>query len=1220
MVYKNDVHDGYIIEKIWLKELAMPTIAISNIAYTPNVALAAGTPTGDPSKIRAILGMEKKRPFVIVRIPAFAPGSSAGLGNAVTSFKLDVTEQPVPAARAAAKVTDVSASVLSSGTWFKIGVTQTGFYKLDVNFINSLGVSASTIDPANIRIFGNGAHMLAEANSVARPSDLQENALLVNDGGDHSFNGSDNVIFYAQGPMAWDKDSADQRFVHLKNLYTDTAYYFITFDHGAGARIAQLPAVGGANTTVTDYNYYDVHDSDAINPPNLGKIWYGETFSPLLSNTTQTFSFNFGTTVSNVYTTVQMGSTSATGGSQMLAYMNGQQLGSSVAYSATGVDDVMSLGATSGTVAGSGSTGTVTVQFVASGSTSLGYLDYIEINARRPLAMMGDQMCFRDWQSVGSGNVANYNLQGAGASTQVWDVTDPRNPVVMSGTLSGSTYSFAQDAGMLHEFAVMNGGSFFAPKFIGQVTNQNLHGLAQNDCIIITPKEFLDQATQLAGYHTSHDNMRVVVATTEQIYNEFSSGGQDVSAIRDFVRMFYKRAGTDTTQMPRYLILFGSASYDYKNRVANNCNKVPVFESANSVSDITGFSSDDFFGFLDDNENIEDPTQLNVLDIGIGRLPARKSADAQVLVNKILSYKQSATLGSWRLNGMFVADNADGAGNHLADAEDMAATVTGCSDNLYNERKVYLDAIPFVNTPAGDRCPNANAAIDDQIFKGTFLVNYNGHGNTQVWADERILTQDDFNTWNNANMLPFMVTATCDFGQFDHPQYVSAAEQLALRNGGGVITVLTTTAPVYASYNHELNVNYLTVQFLRNADYSWNSFGDAVRMGKNVTYSTTVFSDKLGNFRKFALLGDPALVPNFPEYEVKLDSVTDDAVHGLADTLKALGAYTLHGSVRDHNGNLLGSFNGDASVAFYDKARTISTITTPTQKFQLQDNLVYRGKATVTNGTFSMSFITPKDITYYMGAGKMSAYAQNGITDAAGMDTTITVGGFSDHPVVSTTPPVVRPFINDSLFLNGGITGNNTSLFAILTSETGINVAGSYLGHDLVGILDGDVETPYVLNDYYETEANTYKRGYVSYLLSGLADGKHTMKVRAWDVNDNVGEGSVDFYVVDGKVVDIQNLGNYPNPFNGTTHFVFEHNHPNEPLSVDIHIYNMAGQLARKISASFTPEGSRTDDIEWDGTDNNGVKLPSGVYVYRLTIATEKGYHSSAYQKLVIVR
>ncbi len=1225
-VKQQDIYRGYISEKIWLDNYAVPQVAISGIGYEPAV-LPAKAQVGDPSKPVVTLGMERKKPFAIISIPAYAAGTEPGKVNQVNSFTLSITEQArmkTPEG-AAAKTTDVTTSVLSTGAWYKIGVTKTGLYKIDNNFINTLSPKPANASVANMRVYGNGGGMLAERNAVPRPSDLLENALFMADNGA-------SAVFYAEGPTQWTADMLSQMFTHTKNIYTDTAYYFITFDRGPGLRVTDQAGVGAATTTVTSFNYYAVHDSDGMNPAQLGKIWYGEGFYPQASNTSQTFTFDLGTPIDYVWTTVSFGHTAPSAGSMLGVSVNGVQVGKDTYLTSTfpGSDNVMVQMTRTAKGACNSQIATVGVEFTPVNAAAIGYLDYIEINARRNLLLTGDQMNFRDIQSVATGAIASYQVQGANGNTKVWDVTDPHNPVIMNGSLSGSTYSFTQDAQTLHEFVVMNsGGTMFTPKFHSFVPNQNLHAPGQVDCIIVTYPDFLGPANTLADYHRKHDNMRVAVATTQQIYNEFSSGAQDLSAIRDYARMFYKRAGTDVTQMPKYMTLFGGASYDYKNRIPNNSNFVPVYESSllsssGVINALENYCSDDFYGFLDDSEDIGTEKVINALDLGVGRLPARNIADAQIAVDKIISYRQPATLGPWRIGFTNVADDSDGAGDHGAVAEHMTKVISDTADNLYNINKVYISAIPKTSTPAGERCPNANAAINNDVFKGVFAINYNGHGNTQVWADERILTQDDFNRWSNKNMLPFMVTATCDFGQFDHPQYVSAAEQLVLRNGGGVIAILTTTQAVYSNYNETLNVQYLTSQFARNGDGSWNTFGEASRRGKNVTYGRPLPHDgnETANYRKFGLLGDPALTPDFPEHHIVIDDVVDAFTAEHADTIKALVGYEISGSIHDLSGALISSFNGPVWISFYDKPRTVKWITPANSKrtFPLQDNIIYKGKGTVVNGVFKVTFIAPKDINYYYGAGKISAYAHNGTTDAAGADSSMKVGGYSDNPQVSSTPPVVMPYINDSLFKNGGITGTNTSLFVALHDSTGINVSGNNVGHDLLAILDDNMETPYILNDYYETAPNTYKHGFVTYPLNGLANGKHRITVRAWDVNNNEGEGTVDFIVIDGKIMDIQNLMTYPNPFSNVTHFVFEHNHPEENLDVEIHIYNTAGALAREIKQSFTPGGSRSNEITWDGSDNNGQLLPAGVYIYRLNISTDKGFKSAAYQKLVIVR
>jgi hypothetical protein len=1220
-----DILNGYVIERIWLQQYALPEIKLSNIQYTEGVELPPDALPSNPYKFDVILGIDRKRPFASVRIPAFADNGNHKVKQ-ISSVTITLNEkQPVRHTALAAKTT-ASGSVLASGSWYKVAVSNTGLYKIDYDFIKSkLGVDPSSINSANIRVYGNGGNMLSESNAVSRQEDLTENAIWVNDGGDGHFDQGDYLIFYAVGPTGWLPNNSNNNFSHIKNIYDDKAYYFLNFDKGEGKRIQDLGSIGSANVTVTKYNDHIVQDNDLVSPSTFGKLWWGEDMgtSPGKQDT-RSFDFNLGNTDSADFR-IHLGSVSDALTNTFTVSLNGQVMNTlTLDASARNSDDNPIIGGTVQFKVPFSSTATIKLTYQpgsgsTNGLTQLGYLDFIEINTRRALAFSEASILFRDRNSTGIGNIASYEIGNANSYTQIWDVTDPLNPVRMNGSLNGSTYIFRQDASTLHEFAGLNSNQVALPEYIGTVPNQNLHGSNQVDFIIVTPPVFLSEANKLANFHRQLNNLRVIVATTPEIYNEFSSGSQDISAIRDFAKMFYNRAGLDTSEMPKNMLLFGDASYDYKDRIANNTNFVPTFESAESYGQLSSFCNDDFFGFLDDSENIENLNIANTLDLGVGRLPVKTVEEASAVVNKIVQYKSPASLGPWRLSTTVVADNEDEAGPHMEDAEIMDSVVTNNS-NIYNGSKIYLDAINMVSTPGGLRAPDANKMINDQIFKGTFLLNYNGHGNTDVLAHERIVTQDDYTKWKNINKLPVMVTATCDFGRFDHPEYVSAGERIILKDDGGAIASLTTTQLVFQYANRVINRKFLDAQF-KHANGGWNTFGEAFRLSKNETYAVANTDPTvLVNFRKFALLGDPALEPDFPQYFIYTDSVIDGATLKPTDTISALGAFNIKGSVRDVNANVLSEFNGRLSVTIFDKPHLVNTITPINKQFKVRNNIIYRGKATVTNGHFSFSFIAPKDINYDYGKGKNSYYAENGVTDAAGADTAYTIGGYSDNPVIENDAPIVRPYIGDSLFINGGLTGSNTLLYVILQDETGINVSGNSVGHDLIAVLDGDIKNPYIMNDYYETEANTYKRGYVSFPLYNLAEGTHRMTVKAWDVNNNSGEGYVDFEVVNGNIIKVRNLMNYPNPFRDVTHFVFEHNHPDENLNVEINVYSTDGVWVRNLKQSFLATGSRSNEIVWDGTGNGGEKLPAGVYIYRVKISTDKGIETLAYQKLVLLR
>lgn len=1214
------VYNGLAMQKVWLSAAQAPIIKISATQYQPAPGFQpdSSIKTGNAATDFTVLqGMEKKKPFAFVGMPVYRQTETGW--EQLISCTIEVYESPA-AAQPHLKPAAATATVLSAGAWHKIAVAARGVYKVDYNFVVSKTGHSGAINSNSIRLFGNGGVMLSENTSAPRPDDLVENPIEMHDGGDGIFGEGDYFIFYAPGPTGWDKDSANQQFKSRKHLYEDKSYYFLNVDGSNGLRVPMQAAVPAANVTVTDFDAYAVHELDEENPGAFGKIWWGDAMGsgPGLSNN-KSISFTFPPITGPVRATAHLGVRSPVSSNTLSLTCNGAAWGN-FNFGAVPMSDgtnPLTDQTVSGTFPGGGNTVKVDIAFSSSSPEAKAYIDYLLINARSQLRFQDGFLDFRDWQSVGAGNTAAFQLQNANGNVRIWDVTNPLQPVRMNGTLSGSTYSFSNEAESLHEYIAFDGSATPQPEYIGPVANQNLHGHEQVDLIIVTAPGFLEAAEDLATFHRNYDGSRVICATTEQIYNEFSSGSQDISAIRDFIRMFYKRAGSDTTQMPKNVLLFGDASYDYKDRLPANTNYVPTFESRQSVVFGASYTTDDFFGLLDDNEDIEATSSASALDIGIGRLPVKSSEEAWAVVNKIKVYASPASLGPWRIMNTYVADNEDGAGAHLSDAETMASAVNN-ETPIFNGYKVYLDAMNFISTPGGARCPDANKAINDRIAKGTFLLNFSGHGNPEVLAHERIVTANDYNNWENLTRLPFMVTATCDFSRFNQPSYVSAGEAIINKANGGAIAMLTTTHEVYASGNTPLNKRFLEDFFHQRPDGRWNTFGEAYRTSKNLLFPASAL-----NTKRFTLLGDPALQPAFPKYFVQTDSLHSLYTTATEDTLRALGGYRLTGSVRDAAGNLLPDFNGRVTVTIYDKPRNMSLVTKVTgvlRNYQVVDNVVYKGTATVSNGEFAVSFIAPKDINYDFGKARISYYAENGITDAAGVDTALVIGGFSDEAAEDNEPPIVRPFIGDTTFRDGGITGANTVLFVKLFDESGINVTGNSVGHDLTAVLDGDVANPYILNDYYETLPNSYQEGVVLFPINNLPDGKHTLTVKAWDVYNNSGEGSINFEVVNGSVVAIQEMSAYPNPFRDQTRFVFRHNHPNEKVKAEIYIYATDGRLVRQLSAAPKLDVAQSHELTWDGAGSHGEKLPPGVYLCRLVITTAKGIKGSTYQKVVLLR
>ena len=1214
---------GYYVEKIAINNSNLPQIKIDTQEFVSTQQKVSDSLLQSAQSLNITIGIERKQNYAMLRIPAFRKNAHGDVAQ-LKHFVISLTEKPQSNKQALSNMRITkTASALANGSWQKLALKTKGVYIIDYNFVRNTLKQTGTINSANIRLLGNGGKMIDEANYNPAPDDLLENAIDMHDGGDGIFGDGDYFLFYATGTLDWVKDSINKQFAHRTNLYADSSYYFISFDNGVGLRMSNAPTAGIPNTFVTSYNEYALHEKDLVNLGMFGKTWWGESFGTAGGfGNNQSFDFPLNNLNDTIYFKYKLGNASIAATGKFTVALNGTMIGNHdniAGISGQDGDNPVVDVNNSGMLVQTNSAGlNFDISYTNYGINGKGYLDFIEINARRLLSInAGTQLSFRDWNSVQAAAVAQFTITNANNNSKVWDVSNPTQPLYINGAISGSDYRFVQDASSLHEYICID-NVFLSPNYVGIVPNQNLHGADQVDYIIVAHPDMMEAANKLADFHRTYSKLKVLTARVDQVYNEYASGAADISAIRDFVRMFYNRAGNDSNLMPKYLLLLGQASYDYRNIIHNDAKIVPTYETAESINASAGFCSDDFFAILDSSENISQG--LPLMDIGVGRIPATSADEAMAVIDKIIRYKSNDALGVWRLNNIYVADKEDGGGNHLEDADEMYKTVIASSD-LYRAQKVYIDNMNIISTPGGPRCPDANKIINDNIYKGAFLFNYSGHGSIYTLSSKRIVTQDDYNSWNNLYKMPIMITATCDFSRFDNPALQSAGEKIMLKGNGGAIALVTTTQVVYATYNRIFNTSYLNAQFTKKAN-GWNTFGQAFQISKNYVMST---GDVI-NSRKFALLGDPAIVPNFPRYNVSTDSVQkiNAGIATATDTIQSLGSYRIKGSVRDDAGMVMTDFNGKVNVTFFDKAQIVSVQTENSgaafRKYNQQNNIIFKGNISVSNGVFSFEFITPKDINYDYGKGKISYYADNGIIDAAGTDTSYTVGGFASNASIDEDAPIVSAFMNDSLFRDGGITSSNSILYAIITDKSGINVSGNFIGHDLSAVLDDAVEAPYILNEYYETAPNTYQKGYVNFPISNLSNGQHTLRIKAWDVFNNSGEGSVNFEVLDGKIMRINNLYSYPNPFRDITHFVFEHNHPNEPLKATVHIFNTAGSLVRTIEQNFTPNGSRSAELTWDGTGNSGEKLLPGLYPYRVRIATEKNIEDLGYQKVILIR
>jgi len=1120
--------------------------------------------------------------------------------------------------------TAVQNSVLSNGTWYKFEVDTTGIFKIDVAFLKSLGINTANLNSDNIRIFGNGGALLPQKNSAFRYADLQENAIYIDDGNDAVFNNNDFVLFYAKGPDSWKVNPVNGNTNHIKNIYSDVAYYFITIDNGTGKRITTSdPITANASLQINTFNDYIFHEKEDVNLFAIGQQWFGESFS--INNTQQVDLTFTDADLSKPIKVKTRGVVSSSVSSQLQVQLNGNSLYDlSFFANSPGLLSLASATEQFAEVAVSNENLAFNLTYTNNGNPSArSYLDYIEISGIKHLIARQKQFSFRSFEAANAdvNTTISYTIANANNISQVWDITNFLNPKIITNQSTSADFSFNAQGGtsngstQLNEYIVLNSTDYFLPTKLNNssILNQNLHALQDIDYLVITPNNLIDQASRLADYHKVNNNYTTAVIDVQQIFNEFGSGSPDATAIRDFIKYLYDNASTSSKKI-KFVTLFGDTSYDYKDRITNNNNIIPAFESLESFNLATSYVTDDYFGMMDDNEGLL--TFSDKQDVATGRYPVTTVQEAKAAVDKTLSYYSKNAFGDWRNLITVVADDPDKASEFV-----LQETVERISDNIslnkpvFNIKKIYADAYKQQTSAGGERYPDVNTAITTAVENGTLVVDYFGHGGEDGWANERILGVPQIQGWVNPNTLPLFITVTCEFAKLDNPLRPTAGEFVFNNTQGGATSLITTTREIFISVGQAFNENLVTKLFSFNGED--RSVSQALMdMKNNFTTSQRLF---------VYFLGDPALKLAQPKANISITKMNEVLLTQAIDTLKALSHVSFDGVVTDENNQILTDFNGTLSTTIFDKSIDKTTLDNNNfgrkLTFDALESKIYRGRATVTNGTFKFDFIVPKDIRVAFGKGKMSFYADNKIVDKAGYNFDVTIGGINENAVEDIQGPTVNLFMNDESFLDGGNTNQSPLFIASLEDTSGINTSLTAVDHDIIAVLDDDEANPIILNDFYQTELDDFKKGKVNFQLRNLSTGLHTIKFKAWDTYNNLSEASLTFNVVTDSGITLNHVLNYPNPFVNYTEFWFEHNRPNESLEVQIQIFTISGKIVKTINKSVQTSGTLSRDIIWNGLDDFGAKIGKGVYVYKLSVKSNITQDKAEkIEKLVILR
>lgn len=1091
-------------------------------------------------------------------------------------------------------------SVLSSGRWFKVGIDSTRVYRLGYADLSSLGMDVDHLDPRDIRVYHNGGGLLNELNSDPVFDDLMELSIYVNGEEDGKFDRNDYVLFYARGPVTWRYDTVDHQFHHVPNAYEDFSYAFVTADLGRGMRIQRASASEASNAVlVTEFLDYRVYDKDNYNLINGGRTYYSDIVD---GNNAKTLSFIFKNIKSNRQCNVEVDLAGRNfNPASFKLWVNNALLDTYMLPTTASGSDHAFANAASGSVHLASSNENITVKLEhvgVAGTTSIGYINYVAVNAWRSLKFEGNEMHFRNPEASSPEQVYHYQLSNVTEGSMVWNVTDSIHPVAVNGRLEGRVYNFYVTGDQKNEFVVFNASLAPTPTLIGKVECQDLHGDRNYDFLIIVHPNFMEQAERLKAIHALYDpDLNIKITTPELIYNEFSCGAQDVTAIRNYCRMLY-----NDERPLRYLLLFGDASFDYKNR-NGLVNFVPSYEMWSATDIRTTVVTDDYYCFMDPKEgglSGSDP------DIAAGRFPVCTLEEAEQVVTKIERYlaQDESTMQPWRNVITFVCD--DGTSNEFFDhSEQYVSRLASVGGQQLVVDKIYLDAYQQENTPSGQLAPDLNVAFNKRMDKGTLILNYVGHGGEVQLADERILQRADVNSWRNGPRYPLMITGTCEFSRYDDHNRTSLGEYSFLSPYGGMIAMFTTSRVTYGNDNKAF-IDGIYSHLFEMEQGQRRRLGDVFRMAK---------TRKAMAERNYVFFGDPVLRLPMPTWTVETTAFDD--------TVKALQPTTIEGVVRNEQGEIAHGFNGLVYVSVYDKESVYTTYGdhgVSQRTFTLRNSVIFSGKTQAVNGRFSVSFTVPRDISYRFGKGMISYYATDYIHEAAGKFEDFIIGGFYENAVLDTESPEVNLYIDDEHFVSGGITGDSPMLIAYVQDESGINTTGAGIGHDIVATLNGPTSTSFILNDYFVSEIDCQGKGTISFRMQDLKEGDYILTLKVWDIYNNSGSAQVAFKVVNSERMSIEDPLCIPNPVNDQAGFSFGHNQIGNDMDVNICIYDLMGRMVTQLHERVYGVSTRMNPIPWDGCASNGRRLPNGMYVYVITVTNTQQETATIASKLIINR
>ncbi len=1095
-------------------------------------------------------------------------------------------------------------SQLADGLWVKVAVYQSGIHQITYRELSKWGFS----NPSAVTVFGYGGAILPETFSESDIDDLPQIPVI------HT---GSKILFYAQGPISWEYSAKSNEYIHEQNPYSTAGYYFLTDSKNNGAIITDRDEsdLTTGLTDITSFDEHAVYEQDLYSPGSTGRLFLGDDFR---YTTSRNFTFELPGVDNSapIKLRTSFGAKVVGGTSKLIFSRNGETLPESntdnISACSESSYDFVKLASTLKEIYLDSEELSFTLLFRQNGgSLSLARLNYFLFNYKRKLQLYNGSVQFRLAQIPENGC---YNLQGYTSTIHIWDISDPQNPVNIIPRNENGNARFSPVKANNEFLAFDEQATVASVEFVGTVPNQNLHGMATPDMVILTPKEYMAYAGEIAQLHKEIDGMEVAVIDHETVFNEFSSGTPDATAYRRLMKMFFDReGGINGKQL--YLLLFGKGLYD--NRKIGETGKyvkyptLLTYQHGSGTDERASYTTDDYFGFLDDNSG--EKIAADKLRVSVGRLPVKSTQEAQDVVSKLSNYIKNSDKGTWKNQVCVVADDENYA-IHMEQAEDICEILENSDVHCFIN-KLYTDAYTAEITSTGRTYPSAKKKLFQILDDGVLVVDYIGHGSTVAWTHENLLNITDIQSMY-LKRLPLFITATCDFGRYDH-ENTSGGEILCLNPSGGGIALITTTRVVYISDNHYINSGIAREIFKKNENSKFPRLGDILREAKCNIQQTD--SNKLN----YTLLGDPALKLLYPDYQIKVTEINGLDITQTTPAIQARDSVLIKGEIYTPTGEKATDYNGVICPTVYD-----SEITTVTHgygdegkaiEFKQRSNRLFVGKDSIVNGSFEIAFKVPREINFADDKGLINLYCYNDEgQEGSGNESNFIVGGFNDSSNEDFDgPEIYYAYLNSEDFKNGGIVNESPLLIAEVYDESGLNISDAGIGHQMTVTLDNkNVYTD--VSSYFEPMLGEFGKGLISYPLSDLSEGEHTLKLKIWDTENNSSEIELAFTVKQGLKPVIYDLYADQNPASTSTNFYLRHNRPDALINVTICVYNLMGTEVWRYTGKGLSDMFKSYPVTWDLTNSSGSRVPGGIYLYKAIISTDNEHETTRSKKLCV--